>query len=192
MPALPYKTGPIALLSRATRMAGLSMEGLKQDFSERDGPVVEEVDFIQGVSGVDNLYRQMGSDPNEFDAPTLQQVETDIKALTGMRSFDLKEYGVDLTYCAVGHAMREGRLVTDPERVREAMQLLAGVVAKTGVAVIVTPLDVPPEMFVGTGLKFEGSFIIDLQKNVYVSGYNPRPPLLCSLTFHCLIGWKAS
>jgi hypothetical protein len=92
-------------------------------------------------------------------------------------NFNLKEYSVDLAFCAVGHAMTEGILVTDPERVRQVMRLLAGVVAKTGVAVIVTLLGVPPEMFVGTGMTFEGSFIIDLQKNVYVSCYFTR--LLC-------------
>jgi hypothetical protein len=91
---------------------------------------------------VDTLCRQMGSwDPNlSFNAPPLQEVEANLKALPMMENFNVKEYGVDLTNCMLEHAMKEGSLVTDRENVREAMQLLAGAGAKTGVAVIVTLL----------------------------------------------------
>jgi hypothetical protein len=94
-----------------------------------------------GVVDVENLYRQIESwDPNlRFDAPPLQEVEANLKVLPRMGKFKHNGFGVDLAYCMLGPAMKEGSLITDPEECEKPCNCWQAM-ANTGVAIIVTSL----------------------------------------------------
>jgi hypothetical protein len=70
MPAITYKTEPMR-----DQDDGSSLGGTEGRLLGERKPGTRGGGLHPGGLDVDNLYKQMGWDPHEFDAPSLQLVE---------------------------------------------------------------------------------------------------------------------